>query len=182
MSQPSWKLPLFLLTVGSLASTAAAVQAENSSLENSNASTIGSIIGSTEVAQVVLPCEYGNYPSYYSRVDTDSDPLALRRSPNGTIVNTVPDGWTVSVLEWSQDGAWARVLTPNYQNGWVSAAYLKDLGRFCEKPVNVSQMLAPEILGENPIEVQGDVLAMGDRLAELYNGIRNANIRENPSA
>jgi hypothetical protein len=164
MSQPSWKLPFFLLTVGTLASAASAVQAEDGSLDASTAVKIEPV----EIAQVVLPCEYGNYPHYYSQVETDGDPLVLRQAPNGTLVNTVPDGWTVSVLEWSQDGAWARVLTPNYHNGWVSAAYLKDLGRFCEKPVSVSQLLVPEILGENSIEVQADVLAMADQLAERY--------------
>ncbi len=167
MSQPSWKLPFFLLTVGTFASATSAVQAavqiEDSSPDTSTAVTVEPV---EQVAQVVLPCEYGNYPSYYSQVETAGDPLVLRQNPNGTIVNTVADGWIVSVLEWSRDGAWARVQTPDYHNGWVSAAYLKDLGRFCEKPVGVSQLIAPEFLGENSIEVQADVLAMGDRLSD----------------
>jgi hypothetical protein len=42
---------------------------------------------------------------------------------------------------------------------------VKDLGRFCEKPEATAMLLQPDLFGAQPIEVQGDWLAMGDVLA-----------------
>lgn len=162
MPQKYWKLPLLIVLSGAIASFAQEAQADDSTL-----------------AQVVRSCEYNGFPKYYSQVTTNSgDPLRVRSAPDGQSIGAIPDGWQVVVLEWSRNGIWARVTNhfgidnpqfvnaPNFREGWVSAAYLKDLGRFCEKPASVAQLLQPEIFGEQPIEVQGDWLAFGDRLAE----------------
>jgi Bacterial SH3 domain len=133
-----------------------------------------------QVAQVVQGCQYGDFPKYYSRIRTNnSDPLRVRASANGKVIGSIPHGWAVVVLEWSRNGVWAKVTShhgggrfgpvfssaPDFQEGWVAAAYLEDLGRFCEKPESVAQLAAPNLFGAQPVEVQSDWLAMGDALA-----------------
>ena len=166
MLQQTWKFPLFTLLVGSLASLGQSAHAE------SNAHLL---------AQVVQPCEYDGFPDYYSRITTnDGDSLRVRATPDGRVIGDIPDGWAVVVLEWSRNGAWARVTShfgnmgnmgfgsaPRFREGWVSAAYLKDIGRSCNKPDSVGQLLQPQLFGERPVEVQTDWLALGDALAEM---------------
>ncbi|MEO0458925.1 MAG: SH3 domain-containing protein [Cyanobacteria bacterium P01_A01_bin.114] len=165
MRQRYWKLPVFVLLSGVIASLGQQAQA------NDNSQTL---------AQVVQGCEFGGFPKYYSRVTTnEGDPLLVRATPDGRPIGSIPDGWAVVVLEWTRNGVWARVTShfgdigefgfanaADFREGWVSAGYLKDLGRFCEKPANVAQLLQPDIFGDQPIEVQGDWLALGDSLAE----------------
>lgn len=131
------------------------------------------------VAQVVRGCEYGDFPKYYSRIRTNNnDPLRVRATANGKVIGAIPNGWAVVVLEWSRNGVWAKVTShhgdvgeyafgnaPDFREGWVAAAYLEDLGRFCEKPASVAQLLQPNLFGAQPVEVQSDWLAMGDALA-----------------
>jgi hypothetical protein len=131
-----------------------------------------------QVAQVVQGCQYGGFPKYYSRIRTNNrDPLRVRASANGKVIGAIPHGWAVVVLEWSRNGVWAKVTShwgvdeprfgsaPDFREGWVAAAYLEDLGRFCEKPESVAQLAAPNLFGATPVEVQSDWLAMGDALA-----------------
>jgi Bacterial SH3 domain len=132
-----------------------------------------------QVAQVVRGCEYGGFPKYYSRIRTNNnDPLRVRAAANGKVIGAVPNGWAVVVLEWSRNGVWAKVTShngdpgqygfgnaPDFREGWVAAAYLEDLGRFCEKPESVAQLVQPNLFGAAPVEVQSDWLAMGDALA-----------------
>ncbi len=162
MYQKYWKLSLLILLSGAIASFAQKAHADDSM-----------------VAQTVRGCKYGGFPKYYSQVKTNSgSPLRVRATPDGKPIGVIPDGWQVVVLEWSRNGVWARVTNhfgidnphfasaPDFREGWISAGYLKDLGRFCEKPASIAQLLQPEIFGAQPVEVQGDWLAMGDRLAE----------------
>lgn len=161
MNRRYWKLPLLILFSGAIASFAQKAQADDSTL-----------------AQVVRGCQFGGFPKYFSEVTTNGDPLRVRATPNGQPIGLIPDGWQVVVLEWSRNGVWARVTNhfsidyprfasaPDFREGWVSAGYLKDLGRFCDKPANVGQLLQPEVFGAQPIEVQGDWVALADRLAE----------------
>ncbi len=161
MNRRYWKLPLLILFSGVIASFAQKAQADDSTL-----------------AQVVRGCQFGGFPKYFSEVTTNGDPLRVRATPNGQPIGLIPNGWQVVVLEWSRNGVWARVTNhfsidyprfasaPDFREGWVSAGYLKDLGRFCDKPANVGQLLQPEVFGAQPIEVQGDWVALADRLAE----------------
>jgi Bacterial SH3 domain len=133
----------------------------------------------SQVAQVVRGCEYGDFPKYYSRIRTNnSDPLRVRAAANGKVIGAIPQGWAVVVLEWSRNGVWAKVTShhgdpgeygfgnaPDFREGWVAAAYLEDLGRFCEKPERVAQLVQPQLFGALPVEVHSDWLAMGDALA-----------------
>lgn len=165
MAESLWKLPLAMLTVSAIAGLGQAVQAHESA---------------EQIAQVVRGCEYGGFPQYYSRVTTNQgDPVRVRATPAGRTIGSIPDGWSVVVLEWTRNGVWARVTShfgdvsgygfasaEYFRDGWVSAAYLKDLGRFCDKPSAVAQLVQPEVFGAQPVEVQGDWLALGDALAE----------------
>lgn len=157
-----WKLSLLIVLSGAIASFAQQAQAEDSTL-----------------AQTVRGCQSGGFPKYFSEITTNSgDPLRVRATPDGRPIGLIPDGWQVIVLEWSRNGVWARVTShygidyprygsaPDFREGWVSAAYLKDLGRFCDKPANVAQLLQPEVFGAQPVEVQGDWVALADSLAE----------------
>lgn len=164
MRRQYWKLPLFILVLGVF-----------SSLEHKAFAAHQS----PQLAQVIRGCKYGGFPKYYSRIKTnDGSSLRIRSTPGGsTIIGAVPNNWAVVVLEWSRNGVWARITdhwgsgqprfanAPGFREGWVSAGYLKDLGRFCDKPTTVSQLVAPELFGEQPVEVQADWLALGDRLA-----------------
>jgi hypothetical protein len=134
---------------------------------------------SQQVAQVVRSCESGDFPKYYSRITTKNrDPLRVRSTPSGKVIGAVPHGWAIVVLEWSRNGVWAKVTShhgdpgqygfgnaPDFREGWVAAAYLEDLGRFCQKPESVAQLVQPQLFGAQPVEVQSDWLAMGDVLA-----------------
>jgi hypothetical protein len=133
----------------------------------------------TQVAQVVRACEYGDFPKYYSRITTkNNDPLRVRSKPGGTVIGAIPNGWAVVILEWSRNGVWAKVTShhgdvgsyafgsaPDFREGWIAAGYLEDLGRFCQKPESVAQLVQPQLFGAQPVEVQSDWLAMGDALA-----------------
>jgi hypothetical protein len=164
MFQQYLRFPLFALVVGALSGIGQSAQAESGQLQ----------------AQTVQACEFGGFPGYYVRVQTNSgDDLAIRSAPAGTVVGAVPNGWAVRVLEWSRNGYWVKITSqyayagpiafgsaPNFREGWVSAGYVKDLGRFCDKPLEAAQLVQPEIFGDRPVQVQGDWLAMADQLAQ----------------
>lgn len=170
-SQPL-KFPLFLLTVGALSGLAQSTQA------SAQANTQGS--AGVQYAQAVQACQYGGFPVPYVRISTSGSPLQVRATPAGNPIGLIPNGWAVRVLEWSRNGYWVKVTdqygyggvpstfnnAPDFREGWVSAAYVKDLSRSCEKPSATAQLLQPEVFGARPVEVQGDWLAIGDALAE----------------
>ena len=182
MSQYSWKRALSLLAIGAVSAQASTAGAANGQV-SADTSVEGE--GSIQLAQANLRCEEGTHANFYAQIATNSGPLLVRSVPAGTVVGAIPKGWTVIVLEQSDNGQWSRVASryakydsyragssvffgnaPDFSEGWVSTAYLKHLGRFCEKPMNVSQLLQTEIFGQRPVEVQSDWLAMGDMLAE----------------
>lgn len=184
LRQPHGKLPFVLFLSSVLASLGQAAQANEQTEARRPIEVRPQIeaMGSAElqrVAQVVRGCQYGGFPQYYSRVTTNGDSLRIRATPAGRVIGAAPNGWSVVVLEWSRNGVWARITShfgdvgpygfasaEYFRDGWVSAAYLKDLGRFCDKPPVVGQRVEPELFGEAAIEVQGDWLALGDALAK----------------
>lgn len=185
MSQPSWQFLQLILwsgLVSSLAPTApATAHPQHPTPEQLDPQTVAS----HSIAQVVEACEYGGYPKFYARIITnDRDNLNIRANPrsSGAVIGSVPHGWAVRVLSWSRDGTWARIIdhyggghfgsAPHLKEGWVAAAYLKDLGRFCDKPLlndggAVGQLSQPELLGANPVAGQHDALVLGDALSGM---------------
>ncbi len=164
------KFPLFLLTVGAVAGYGQRAWANERVHE-------GAAKNVQLQAQTVQLCEFGGYPTAFVQIATNGDPLRVRVSPDGRQIGLIPDGWEVRVLEWSRNGYWVKVTgqyggggsfasAPNFSEGWVSAGYVKNLTRACQKPSNAAQLLRPDVFGSRPVEVQGDWLAMGDMLAE----------------
>lgn len=185
MAQQLFRLPFLLLSVGALASTA--TQAEAREQQTTTTAETSAQEAALLLAQTVQRCDDGRYPKFYARVETSSDPLVVRQAPNRSIVGSIPKGWEVIVYEWSDDGAWARVAShfsqysgyrpnsrisfasaPDFSSGWVSAAYLKDIGRFCDKPAFLTSLVEPEVFGAQPVEVQADWLVAADSLAEQW--------------
>ncbi|NJN49409.1 MAG: SH3 domain-containing protein [Alkalinema sp. RL_2_19] len=167
MCQHYLKLPLFVCVLGLFINFGQRADATGANSEQ-------------RLAQVVRACEYGDFPKYYSKVTTNSgDPLVVRQTPAGKAIGSIPDNWAVVVLEWSRNGVWARVTShfgdvgehgfasaEDFREGWVAAGYLKDLGRFCDKPDSVAQIVQPELFGTSPVEIQSDWLALGDTIAQ----------------
>jgi hypothetical protein len=171
------KLPFFLLAVGALSGLNQSAQAE---------------AGAQQYAQTVQTCEgRGGFPLPYVRIQTNTgESIRVHSAPAGNAIGAIPNGWAVRVLEWSRNGYWVKVTShfdinpavyerlgnssrsaffgsaPEFREGWVSAGFVKDLGRFCEKPEATAMLLQPALFGAQPVEVQGDWLAMGDVLAE----------------
>lgn len=190
MSQTFFKLPLFLLATGALVSSATQAEARGQQAVEAGAAEFSpgtAPLLAPLLAQAVQRCDDERYPSFYARIATNRDPLTVRLAPNGTVIGSIPKNWEVIVYEWSDDGAWARVShhfsryggyqpnsrprfasAPDFSSGWVSAAYLKDIGRFCDKPANLASLVQPEVLGSKPMEVQGDWLAAADSLADQW--------------
>lgn len=179
MSLRRLNLSLLVLVLGSLSASCSQAQASRpesaTEVSYSDQSPIAQD-SSAHYAQVVSPCPYSDsYPNFYVQVVTnDGDPLRVRSRPNGRVVGAAQDGWNVRLLEWSRDGAWARITSPwsspgignGSGEGWVSAAYVKEVGRFCSKPRGVAELVQPEVFGAEPVQVQSDWLAMGDVLSE----------------
>ncbi len=166
MASQSLKFPLFLLTIGALSGIGQSAQAEEG----------------VQYAQAIQGCPNGGFPVPYVRIATSGSPLRVRATPAGNPIGSIPNGWAVRVLEWSRNGYWVKVTdqygfggtppifnsAPDFREGWVSAGYVKDLSRSCEKPSATAQLLQPEVFGARPVEVQGDWLAMGDTLADTF--------------
>ncbi len=173
------KFSLFLLTVGTLTGFGQHAQASALVTEPANNSVAES--GEQLQAQAIRLCEYGGYPTAFVQIATSGDPLRVRLGPDGEQIGLIPNGWEVRVLEWSRNGYWVKVTSqygswtpgpggfasaPSFAEGWVSAGYVKNLARSCQKPSIAAQLLRPDVFGTRPVEVQGDWLAMGDMLAE----------------
>jgi len=134
--------------------------------------------------QLARECPNGQRSLFYARVSTETDPLLIRSAPNGRIIGAVPKDWLVVIGERDPSGRWARIGSswshwnsdlvagptagaPDFVVGWVSADYLTNLGEFCEKPMQVSQVQPwPTARGEQALLVQEDWLALGDRLVQ----------------
>lgn len=189
MSLHPLKLPLFLLTIGALlgwsqgAAQGAAQEASQEASQELDQITQTEADGQ-QYAQAVQACQYGGLPRAYVRIETTGSPLRVRSSPAGASIGLIPNGWAVRVLEWSRNGYWVKVTShfdvdpqafgstvffgsaPEFREGWVSAGYVKDLGRSCEKPEAAAMLLQPALFGAQPVEVQSDWLATGDLLAD----------------
>ncbi|MEM8641583.1 MAG: SH3 domain-containing protein [Cyanobacteria bacterium P01_G01_bin.54] len=180
MPSTPWKFPFFTLLLGILASLGQAATQTAAQAATQATHLPAAMPGS--LAQVVNSCGSENnnrrdFPLFYAEVTTDGSDLRIREEPAGEPVGLVPDGWKLVVLEWSRNGVWARVTgaygfifpggfssAPEFVEGWVAAGYLKDLGRFCDKPTAVGQLMQPELFGINPVAVEADWLALGDAL------------------
>lgn len=163
MTLKSLKFPLFLLTISALSGLGQSAQAQSVQL----------------CSEDDFPSRPGEFPKAYVQIQTSGSPLRVRASPAGSQIGLIPNGWNVRVLEWSRNGYWVKVTSqfgswdnrrgfasaPDFAEGWVSAGYVRDAGRSCQKPGATAQLLRPEVFGAQPVEVQGDWLAMGDMLA-----------------
>lgn len=189
MATPPLKLPLFLAATGSMVGSffgllQQSAQAQTAqSLQTQTAQPLDQPL-EQQMAQAVRTCQFGGFPRSYVRIKTSGSPLRVRSAPAGNAIGLIPDGWAVRVLEWSRNGYWVRVTShfdvppeaygrsiifgsaPDFQEGWVSAGYVEDAGRTCEKPDAVGLLLQPEVFGAQPVQVQGDWLAMGDQLGQ----------------
>lgn len=58
--------------------------------------------------------------------DPTGTPLNVRESPNGAILSTIGNGWSVRVLEERRvkGKLWMRILADGEEKGWVFGAYL----------------------------------------------------------
>ncbi len=169
----SLKFPLFLLTVSALSGLGQSAQAQNVQAQ------------SVQLCQDDdFPSRAGEFPKAYVQIQTSGDPLRVRASPAGQQIGLIPNGWNVRVLEWSRNGYWVKVTSqygswdnrmgfgnaPDFAEGWVSAGYVRDMGRSCQKPGATAQLLRPAVFGLRPVEVQSDWLLMGDMLAARVAG------------
>lgn len=114
----------------------------------------------------------------YAEVTTiEGDALNIRSSPNGPVIGAVPDGWQVVTLGQDSSGNWVRITShfgdvgefgfasaPYFRDGWVSAAFLRNLGRFCDKPFNLQQQNQSAVFDNRVVEQQ-DWLQIADAIA-----------------
>ena len=131
--------------------------------------------GETLLAQT---CPYGGRKSPYARVTTQQGAsLNIRSSPNGRIIGAVPNGWAVVPGRKDQTGRWTYldygtyyrypsfISAPTLRSGWVSTAFLRQLGSFCEKPVSMMRSNLKALSGTKQVLVHEDWVQMGDRIA-----------------
>jgi hypothetical protein len=117
--------------------------------------------------QLAQACPYSDQVLQpYAEVTTvDGDALNIRSSPNGRVIGAVPDGWEVVTLGQDASGNWVRITShfgeteeigfisaPYFRDGWVSAAFLRNLGRFCDKPYNLRMYDQAAIFGDRTVE------------------------------
>ncbi|MBD1909054.1 MULTISPECIES: pre-peptidase C-terminal domain-containing protein [unclassified Leptolyngbya] len=126
-------------------------------------------------------CPEYSYEGFYARVTTrDGDNVRVRATPNGRVIGSIPSGWEVIVQERDSTGNWTRVTShygegdinvfvsaPNFENGWVSTAFLTDLGYSCDKPSAPWSLLQPQLFGQRDAVVGEDWIARGDRIAQV---------------
>jgi hypothetical protein len=130
-------------------------------------------------------CSGGVRPINYARVTTKKGTnLLVRNGPNGRIIGKIPSGWAVVPVRRDRTGKWTRIKAANYANaiydvndnygygnapefrtGWVSTAFLKPIGRFCEKPIAMIRMQMQALFGNQSILVNEDWLQKGDRIS-----------------
>ncbi len=119
-------------------------------------------------------------PQFYARVITDADPLSVRSTPNGGVIDSIPQGWAVVTNGKDSTGNWTHITNhfgniglfgfasaPNFREGWVSTRFLRPLGRYCYKPTAFLKF--PSLLfGGSPAMVGEDWLQRGDRFSDSH--------------
>ncbi|MBD2465153.1 SH3 domain-containing protein [Oscillatoria sp. FACHB-1407] len=126
-------------------------------------------------------CPEGQTRQLYARVTT-RDPngslnIRSRPSTGGAVIGSVPNRWEVVVIEREPSGQWARITShwgdphpygfgsaPDFREGWVSASFLRTLGRFCDKPSDPYSLIQPELFGDRTVVVQDDWLETADHI------------------
>lgn len=119
-------------------------------------------------------------PRPFARVTTQGDPLSIRSTPNGKIVSVVPNRWEVIPIRKDATGKWTYITShygtpgsngfanaPRFRrDGWVSTAYLKALGRFCDKPANLRNSQLDTLSANQNLLINEDWVQRGDRIAK----------------
>lgn len=133
-----------------------------------------------ELAQACSNESRHESPRPYARVTTQGEPLNIRSSPNSRIIGSVPNGWQVVTLNRDATGKWTRITShfgnvdvapmgfgsaPRFRNGWVSTRYLKNLGRFCDKPMNLMRSDLKTLSERKKLLIHEDWVEMGDRIS-----------------
>lgn len=134
--------------------------------------------GEMELAQACPNESQHESPRPYARVTTQGDPLNIRSSPNGRIIGSVPNRWQVVTLNRDATGKWTRITShfgdvapigflsaPRFRDGWVSTALLKNLGRFCDKPMNLMRSELKTLSERKKLLLHEDWVQMGDRIS-----------------
>ena len=131
-----------------------------------------------ELAQACSNESQHESPRPYARVTTQGDPLNIRSSPNGRIIGSVPNRWQVVTLNRDVTGKWTRITNhvgdmgpmgfvsaPRFRNGWVSTTHLKNLGRFCDKPMNLMRSELKTLSERKKLLIHENWVEMGDRIS-----------------
>jgi hypothetical protein len=134
--------------------------------------------GETQLAQACPNESHHQSPRPYARVTTQGDPLNIRSSPNGRIIGSVPNRWEVVTLNRDATGKWTRITSHfgdvapigfasarRFSEGWVSTAHLKNLGRFCDKPMNLMRSELKTLSETKKLLIHEDWVEMGDRIS-----------------
>lgn len=137
------------------------------------------VVGNGPVSQARQTCPEYSLEGQYARITTQQgSSLRVRSAPNGQVIGAIPDGWEVIVQRTDATGEWTRVTShygvdeavfasaPEFQGGWVSSAYLQDLGYLCDKPALPFSQVRPNLFGQRPVTVGEDWIARGDRLSQ----------------
>ncbi len=161
----------FLSLIGVKTASATTVTADTTQPETQS-STPFLNPGETLLAQ---SCPRGATKSPYARVTTQQGAsLNIRSSPNGRIIGAVPNGWAVVPGRKDPTGRWTYLnygtndrynSAPRLRSGWVSTAFLRQLGSFCEKPVSMMRSNLKALSGTKQVLVHEDWVQMGDRIA-----------------
>ncbi|HBE18822.1 MAG TPA: hypothetical protein DEG17_08955 [Cyanobacteria bacterium UBA11149] len=138
-----------------------------------------------EIAQACPTDSRHQSPRLYARVNIRMGTLNIRSSPNGRIIGSVPNRWQVIVLNRDKTGQWSRITShvgdvspfgfvsaPDFRDGWVATPYLKDLGKFCDKPMNLMRSEMNTLSEGNKILVHEDWVQMGDRISRSISAPR----------
>ncbi len=118
-------------------------------------------------------------PRPYSRVTTQGGTVNVRSGPNGRVIGSIPNGWQVITVRKDATGRWTNIIShfiddvgpvgfanaPRFRNGWVSTSFLRALGRFCDKPMELMRSDLNTLSGTKKILVNEDWMQMGDRIS-----------------
>jgi hypothetical protein len=74
--------------------------------------------------------------------------------------------WTNIISHFIDDvGPVGFANAPRFRNGWVSTSFLRALGRFCDKPMELMRSDLNTLSGTKKILVNEDWVQMGDRIS-----------------